>query len=304
MESKRLSRLLGFVAYVGLALVLISILGQAYHLFLLAIPGFLLLIIGGFGLIGVAHRESMRRVASPPTLPPPTFTGFPIVGHPNLTGFAPLPPPPLEGVTTPLVQATDLRTDRKFDLSTEYRQYRKQMRVPVLMRMGLYAFLIGLGGWAAGEGLWFGSISGVILGSLFIALGGVLMVVVRGIGRGVDWLMVGPSGITAHLRPTTLVAFPWASPRFGIRITETSKEANQVLRPGQDRATYRFFTGRGSGMGGGARVLTEIPAECARLILSHAQSHGLTISDRMEGPPGTVSQRRVYRITSTGPFGG
>ena len=298
METRRLSTTLTVVAFAGLALVLGSLIGGGRSLAFLAVPGFLLLIIGGFGLIGLARRESLRPVASAATPAAPPFVG----AEPPW-----LPPPPSVGgpagpsttsvpYGTPLPDPREWNSEVSFDLTREYAEYRRNMRFPVLMRMAVYLFLIALGAWSIAEALRTGRTSGIALGGFVIGFALILMVVVRGVGRGVDRLTVGPTGIQARLPPRTLVSLSWTSPAFGLRITETSAEVNRTIDPTRDRPSYRLFTGRGSGMGQGTRVLTEVPVECVRLILAQAQRHGLRVIDQVEGPIGTVSQRRVYRI--------
>jgi len=186
----------------------------------------------------------------------------------------------------------------KFDLSAEYRAYKARMRFPVLFRMGVYAFIIGLGVYSIAAGILDSHTIGIAYGAVLVVLGATLAVFIRGVGRGVDWISIGPSGIAAHLVPSPEVTLPWSSPLFGARIIETSAAVNQARNPPRSGPTFRFFCGTGSGMGSGPRVLTDIPFECYQLILAQASAHKLQVIDKIEGPRGTVSERRVVRITA------
>jgi hypothetical protein len=297
MDAKVQARLLSVAAYIGIALVLLSTLGKQYWLTLLAIPAFALIIAGGVGLIILQRRESLRKV-SPPGSESALGAGAGIPLPQSGYTTPPVPPPMAFAQSGTLPIEPSLQREVKFDLSKEYRQYKARMRVPVLFRMGVYAFIIGLGAYSIAEGLLELHTVGIAYGAVLVLLGATLAVFIRGVGRGVDWISVGPSGIVAHLVPSPEVTLPWSSPLFGARIIETSAAVNQAKDPPKSGPTFQFFCGTGSGMGRGPRVLTAIPIDCYQLILAQAAARQLQIADRVEGPRGTVSERRVIRITA------
>jgi len=297
MGVKVRARLLAALAYAGIGLVMLAIFGKSYGLTVLVIPGFALLIVGGFGLIGLSRRESLRRVTPAPSTPPSVEPPSAPLQRNSPPGPSTLPDSRSDFGSS-LLTASSLEAPVTFDLTTQYQAYRARMRYPVLFRMFLYVLLIAFGGYSIVEGIVQGRAVLLGVGAAFSALGACLLIFVRGVGRGTDALTVGPAGITARLVPGPEVRLLWNDPRFGLKLIVTSADVNRATNSPAHGPTYRLFFGVGSGMSAGPRVLTDIPEICFRLIIAQARAHKLHITDRVEGPIGTVSERRVCRISA------
>ena len=109
---------------------------------------------------------------------------------------------------------------------------------------------------------------------------------------------VGPLGVAAVLDTGKVSVLKWDDPKFGLRIIETPPEVNRLRNPPRAGTTYRLFTGPGSGVGRAPRMLTDIPAECAALILAFAKAKGIHIERKLQGVQGTMSARLDNRLTS------
>lgn len=281
VASRRQSRLLAILAYVGILLFVLGVIERAYIPPFVVGIGFLLIIVGGVGLLALTRRERLRPTGAVKPSPLPGF-GVPLD----------LAPPPPDS----LLQEVDLTRTVSVDLSTEYRTYKRSMRFPVFARVGMYLFLIGVAGWGLAEGILRRDPILIGFGIAFIALSGWLFSVLRSVNRGVTGMIVGPAGIEFALDGPAKVLMRWEDPQFGLKVTERSAESNRQGDPPRDTTTYRLFTGPGSGVGRPPRILTEVPAECVTLVMAFARARQLRVIPGVEGAPGTVSARRTYRI--------
>ena len=280
---RRQSRLLAILAYVGIALFALGVIERAYIPPFVVGIGFLLIIVGGVGLLALARRERLRPTGA---VKPPPLPGY---GVP-----LDLVPPPPESVR----QDVDLTRTVSVDLSTEYRAYKRSMRFPVYARAGMYLILVGVAGWGLAEGILRRDPILIGFGIAFIAFSGWAFSVLRSVDRGVTGLTIGPAGIEFALDGPAKVLMRWEDPHFGLKVIERSAESNRQADPPRDTTTYRLFTGPGSRVGRPPRILTEVPADCVTLVMAFANARQLRIIPGVEGAPGTVSARRTYRILS------
>lgn len=283
MDDATTQRWYAIMAYLGLGLVIAGFIGNAFARVLLALAfvGLLLVAVGGFGLIGLSNR-ARRRPVQPLPPPPPV-------------GASPGAPPPA-GAGTPIPTSWDLSRPVRFDLTAEYREYESQMRTAILMRAGFGVILVVFAAYFAGASLLRGDPTGVALAVMFLALAGFLFWVLRSVQRAPIEMEVGPDGIRFQLRPAGTVKLRWDDPQFGVRLTIVSAAANHSIDPRRSTATYRLFTGSGSGVGHGPRVLTAIPRPAIERILRQADARGLYPLERTLGLPGTVSERTELRL--------
>jgi len=190
-----------------------------------------------------------------------------------------------------------LDRDVAFDLSAEFRRYRSEMRTAVRMRQAAYAIIAFPSLMIILLGVKQSSPFLLGMGVAFAVFAVLLFMGIRTVWRAADQMTVGPSGITVHMVPAIDVRLSWASPTFGVKIIETSAAVQQTIEPDATGPRYRLFTGQGSGVCKNPRVLTDIPDQCAKLIMAHAERLGLSVRPRQEGNPGTVSARVVLTIT-------
>jgi len=157
-------------------------------------------------------------------------------------------------------------------------------------------FLLGLGGFALVNGLLRDNFGLVFIGVLLPALAAFMFSVLWSVNRGAIEITVGPDGVAFQMLPPKAALFRWADPKFGIKLIERSADVNRTLDPNQRGSTYQLFTGSGSGMGNGPRIFTSIPPDCFEWLLRSARVRGLRVLVGTEGAPGTVSERRTYRV--------
>lgn len=279
------SRLLFVVSMVGLALVMVAILGKNYVPWELAIPGFVLIIAGGVGLISLSLREQSRPVQ--PSLKAGADRPYSVFEDANLAA-------------TPPVFNIDPSQTRRFDLGPQAEAYRKRMRFSLTFRVVAYGFFAAMGVLFLVLGALRADWTDVGLGCFLIALGLALMIIIREVGRPVVALSVGPQEITFDLGGNKTVTLPWRDPKFGLRLTETPDFVNRTINDGNDHPSYQLFTGTGSGLGHSARVLADIPQDCFYSILQYARAQGLVVTPEIRGRTGTVSERHTYTILPQG----
>jgi len=281
MDERRQSRLLGVVAYVGIGLVVLSELEHPIVPIEVGILGFVLILAGAIPLMVLSRRSMLRRV---PISPPPPTVGWP--GAPLPLASTPVPPPGVPDLAVPV----------RFDLAREYREYKARMRTAILMRTAMYSFLVILGGYSIAAGLLYGRVAGLVLGVIFIVFGGSLYYLLRQIDHAPNQVTVGPAGVAFEMVPARTLTLRWDDPSFGMRFIVTSAEVNRMRDPPREGPSFVLFTGRGSGVGAGPRILTEIPVECFRLLLRQGEAHGWQALEGTEGAVGTFSERRTYRF--------
>jgi hypothetical protein len=281
VDDKRRSRLLGVVAYVGIGLVVLSELGHAYVPIEVGILGFGLILAGAIPLMVLARQSMLRRVPVTPPSPATAAAGAPL---------------PLASAPAPPHRAPDLAAPVRFDLSREYQGYKARMRTAILMRTAMYSFLVLLGVYSIATGLLYDRVAGLVLGAIFIVFGGSLYYFLRQIDHAPNQLTVGPSGVAFEMVPARTLTLRWDDPSFGMRFIVTSAGVNRMRDPPLEGPSFLLFTGRGSGVGSGPRILTEIPVECFRLLLLQGEAHGWQAPEGTEGVVGTVSERRTYRF--------
>jgi hypothetical protein len=284
MDSKVKQRLWFGCAMLGLALVIGGLtIGQGYIPPELVVLGFVLLITGYAGLSSLARQDRLRKVAAAPA--PLASSSAPTTGLPSTWEMG-------------APSSTDaLAASVRFDLSRERAAYKARMRSAILLRAGMYCFLMGLGGVALALGLLQGRIVGVGFGAALIAFGAALMMFLSTIDRAPVEMTVSPDGMLFRLLPKLEVSLRWDDPRFGAKMIATSAEVNRTLDPSRTGPSFVFFTGSGSGVGHGPRIMTEISSECFTLLLREARIHGLRLLENTEGSPGTVSERRIYILS-------
>lgn len=281
---RRQSRLFAALTYAGIGMFLLGTIGRAYVPIFVALAGFPLIIIGGVGLFALARRERLR----------PTGPGL----SPQLpTYFAPLE------LRTPspagALPGADLSLPVTFDLRTEYQAYKRGLRSSVYLRVGMYLFFLAVASWALVEGILRKDPTLIGVGVAFIALPSFGFTVLRSVYQGVTSLTIGPAGVEFALDTSEKVLLHWEDPRFGIRIIEKPAEVNRLADPPRATASYRLFTGPGSGVGRPPRILTEVPAECVNIVMAYASARQLQILPGVQGVPGTMSARRTLTVVST-----
>ncbi len=292
-KIRRQSRLWFVVAIVGLVLVMVSVFGKSYGLIDLAFAGFPLVVLGGAALIALSRRAQLRPTGAeaPTTIPLPAGTWLPLDLRTSLATD------PAE--TSP--GHVDMDSVHEFKLSAEHQRYKQETRFQVLLRIGTYCFMIALFGYLVVFGVLTRNPSLVVLGGFFVTFASVLIFQVRSVYRGVAVVSVGPVGVAAVLDTGKVSVLKWDDPKFGLRIIETPPEVNRLRNPPRAGTTYRLFTGPGSGVGRPPRMLTDVPAECATLILAFAQDKGIHVERKLQGVQGTMSARLDNRLTSVPP---
>lgn len=294
VRDKARLRQLAIVAYAGLAIIVLGFVGQivlsalgdhaaASSILSLAFLGILLVSVGGFGLILLGNQQ-MRRPIGPGPAPAPS-------AHPYYAAVPFLAP------ALPSLPKGEPPPSRTFDLAAEAAAYHKRMRSAVLMRQGMYVLFGGLGIWVIVSSYLRGSLAaGLAFGGFLIAFGLILFLVVGQVDRAPLSLTVDPDGLHFGYPKSQRTSVRWTDPKFGMKLTSRSAEVNQNLDPPVSGPTYSLFSGMGSGLGRGPRVYTEIPRECFDLLLQRAQIAGLQVTPRVEGVPGTISERLTYRV--------
>ncbi|MCI4335847.1 MAG: hypothetical protein L3K17_01425 [Thermoplasmata archaeon] len=301
-KDKVRQKQLATVTYSGLAIIFLGFGGQfvlsalgdhaaASAILSLSFVGILLVAVGGFGLISLGNRQMRRPIGTGPVpvaSPHPYYASVPFLAPP-VPSLPDLAPPP----------------SRAFDLAAEAAAYRHRMRTPVRMRQGMYLYLNGLGIAFIVYSYLRGNLAGgLVLGGFLIAFGLILFVLVGQVDRAPLSITVDQDGMHFEYPKSKRTSIRWTDPKFGVRLSTRSAEVNQNLDPPVSGPTYSLFTGRGSGQRSGPRVLTDIPRECFDLLLQRAQLAGLQVNPRVEGVPGTISERLTYRVHARAPSAG
>jgi hypothetical protein len=288
MNLRQKSRAFATAAWIGVAVVLTSVLGRPIVPFSLAFLGFAMIVIGGFGLIILAQREGLRPVPPGPT--------------PNSGSVPTLVPPPLERspVTSDfgrhLAPQVDRATTISFDLSQEFREYKRSVRPWVWFLLGFTIFLLSLAGLVLETAVVRRSYVGLPFGIALLGLCVFLFSVVSTLNRGATQVSIGPEGISFLHLPPKEVMLRWADPTFDVRVTLTSAAVNRTRDPPRDADTYTLFTWYSSLRELGPRIETDIPPDCFRLLLASAEAYGLRTTEVRQGVSGTISERLAYRL--------
>jgi len=289
MDDKARQRALGILAYVGLAIVVAGFVAGQFDraLIPLSFLGILLVAAGGFGLIQMAQKARLRPVQPPP----PPVGGAPGVG-------ARPPPPPLPGPAPPAGALPDLSRPARFDLTRERREYQARMRTPILLRVGMAVFFLGIGGFFLADGFIRGDPALGVLAVPVLLLSAFTFAVLRSVSRAPSEMVVGPEGLQFQFGPSESTLLRWSDPQFGVRLTIVSAAVNRSIDPTRTGSTYRLFAGFGSGLGRGTRILTALPREAAERVLREAEAHGISPLEVRRGVPGTVSEHTELRLVN------
>jgi hypothetical protein len=160
--------------------------------------------------------------------------------------------------------------------------------------MGVFLFV--LGGYLVVAGAFRSQWTLFPFGGALVALGAFLFYVLAAIDRAPIAVTVDDRTLRFEFSGRTEQRLDWSDPRFGFQVILIPAEVTQSWDPPRSGPIYRFFSGTGSGLGYGRRVLSELSPECVGLILGIAGSKGLRPTPVSSGIPGTLSERFVYRV--------
>jgi hypothetical protein len=288
--DRQRSQVLSTLAYLGLGLVIVgSLYPPAEGLSLL---GLLLIAVGGFGLLALSRQQMTRPLPGREDTPP---TQSPIPNPVPL--FVPLPPlpPSLPSASEPAPGTA------RFDLSSAAARYQAHNRTGLLLRTGMAVFLFVLGGYLVVVGSSRSEWTVLPFGGGLIALGAFLFYVLAAVDRAPVAVTIDDRALRFEFPGRVEQVLEWTDPRFGFQVILFPAEVTRNWDPPRDGPLYRFFSGYGSGVGYGRRVLSDLSPECVALLLRVAESRGLRPTPISSGVPGTLSERFVYRVARAAP---